>query len=92
MTSKCTKPIDWENSKNDLGIRVIINEMLSNQQSIIHKHIKKFLDTGGELTALAVSKHPDGTLVLRSDERTVVTVKMQVEGRKIGGAEFSVTT
>jgi hypothetical protein len=70
------KPIDWENSKLDLGINIIINEMLSNKRKIIHNHIRKFLTDGGDLKALTLSEHADGTIILRSDDRTIVTVSM----------------
>jgi len=60
-------------------------------KSILDKvHIQKFLDTGGELKSLTVSRYEDGTLILRADERTIVTVRMIIEGRKLGGAEFKV--
>jgi hypothetical protein len=90
MTKMCSKPIDCENAQFDLAINKIIDELLAKHAKVIHNHIKRFLDLGGELTSLSLSQHADGTLILRSNERTIVTVRITVEGRKLGGAEFKV--
>ena len=84
------RPLNWENTRFDLGIKIIIKEMLSDSVKVIHNYVKKFLEAGGELKSLTLSHHADGTIILRSDERTVVTVKIQIEGRKFRKSKFKV--
>jgi len=92
MTRNCLKPIEWEKVQNGLGINLIIDKMLTKHKQDIHDQIQKFLDAGGELHALNVNRYEDGTLILRADQRTVVTVHVSVEGRKVGGAEFELVS
>jgi len=88
MTCNCVKPMECEKVKNGLSISIIVRQMLTKHKQIIHDQIQKFLDAGGKLQSLTLDSHADGTLILRSDQRTVVTVRVKVEGRKVGGATF----
>jgi hypothetical protein len=82
------KPLEWEKYRNEVSINTIIDRMLEPAKKIISEHIQKFLDAGDQLKTLTVSRYEDGTIILRSDERTVVTARVTVEGRKIGNTEF----
>jgi len=83
MARGCLNPIKWENIQNGLSINIIITEMLANHKRIIEGHIQKYLDSGGELCSLSLASHEDGTLILRSDQRTIVTVRINIDGRKV---------
>lgn len=82
------KPIEYENLKIDLGINNIMNKMFANPRRVVHNHIKKFLAAGGKLELLTLSTHDDGKIILRANERTVVTMQIQIIGRKINNIKF----
>jgi len=82
MTQNCIKPIERETLQNDLSINLIMDAMLTNPKKIIQGHIQKFIDAGGMLQALSLSRRKDGTIILRTDERTIITVYIRIDGRK----------
>jgi hypothetical protein len=88
MNKSKTKPIEYENLRIDLEINNIMNKMFANSRRTVHNHIKKFLAAGGELKSLTLSQHEDGKIILRADERTVVTLQIQIVGRKINNIKF----